>query len=365
MIEDGSLRIGKFFGIPLKLHWTFGLIVIYVMFNVILNDSFWFLWYIAMLFISVILHEYGHALTAKRFSINTRDIILSPIGGVARLENLPDKPWQEMLVAIAGPLVNLFIVLIIVLGLTITGKYPYLPENLIQVNSNSVPEFFRWVIIMNFSLFLFNLIPAFPMDGGRILRAGLAIKLGKPKATKIASIVGRVLAIGFIIFGILLHEENSLMFKYSLIFIGFVIFFMATREMKDTIVRENLSKLFVKDFMRSAFTLIHAADFMCKPIELFRRTGESNFVVINGLNEIVGTMPSIFLTEAIKKKAYDEKVEQWISPAVQDINENETLLTAYEKMNTKGAGILLIVKDEKIEGVIDREAIQRAMNHEG
>lgn len=357
MIEDGSLRIGKFFGIPLKLHWTFALLVIYVMFNVFTNDSFWFLWYVAFLFLSVILHEYGHALTAKRYGIKTKDIILSPIGGIARLEKLPEKPWHEMLVAIAGPLVNLVIVIFIAAVLFALGENNITPSDTSRLTANiSLTEFFKWVIVMNLALFFFNLIPAFPMDGGRILRAGLAIKLGKTKATKIASVIGRIIAIAFFMYGIF-NEQ------YSLVLISVFIFFMATREMRDTLITENLSRFFVKDFMRHEFTLLHIADFMSKPIDLFKRNGESNFIIVNGLNEIVGTMPSIFLIEAIKKKATDEKVEHWLSQAVQEINANDTLLTAYEKMNTKGAGILLITSEGKIEGVIDREAILRATNH--
>jgi Zn-dependent protease len=355
MIEDGSLKIGSFFGIPLKVHWTFGLIVIYVMLNVINNNSFWFLWYIALLFISVVLHEYGHALTAKRFSINTKDIILSPIGGVARLENLPDKPWHEMLVAIAGPFVNLVIVLLISIILFATGEQSIVPENLERVDNSNVPEFFKWVIVMNLALFIFNLIPAFPMDGGRILRAGLAIKLGKTKATRIASLVGRILAIAFVVFGFIGEQ-------YTLLLIGIVIFFMATREMRDTLLTEKLSKLYVKDFMRNQFTLLHISEFMEKPIELYKRNGESNFLVTNGLNEIVGTLPSVSIKDAIKENAHNDRIEEWISKVIATVNPEDTLLHTFEKLNKVGAGILLVTKDEKMEAVIDREAVMRGMN---
>lgn len=356
MIEDGSLRIGKFFGIPLKLHWTFGLIVIYVLFNVVTNNSFWFLWYILLLFVSVVLHEYGHALTAKKFSIKTKDIILSPIGGVARLENLPDKPWHEMLVAIAGPLVNLVIVSIIALILFISGETTILPQNLERVGDSGTAEFFKWVIIMNLALFLFNLIPAFPMDGGRILRASLAIKLGKVKATKIASLVGRLLAIGFGIIGFVNQE-------YTLMFIGIVIFFMATKEMQDTVIGEKLTALFVKDFMRYDFTLIHISEPMSKPIDLYKRTGESSFVVTNGIDEIVGTLSSIHIAEAIKESAFEDRVEEWTSNVIIDIDAEAHLLNAFEKLNKYGAGLLLVTKNEKLEAVLDRDAIHRAMKY--
>jgi Zn-dependent protease len=102
-LKEGTLTLGTFFGIPLKLHWSFALLLIYVGYNVITENSYFFLWNVLFLFFCVVLHEYGHALMAKKYKITTRDIILSPIGGVARLEQLPEKPKQELAIAFAGP----------------------------------------------------------------------------------------------------------------------------------------------------------------------------------------------------------------------------------------------------------------------
>ena len=106
---EGTLTIGRFFNIPLKIHWSFILLLAYVLFNVIANDSLVFLGYVGFLFLCVVLHEYGHAIAARKYGVKTKDIILSPIGGVARLETLPEKPIQELIIAFAGPFVNRFV----------------------------------------------------------------------------------------------------------------------------------------------------------------------------------------------------------------------------------------------------------------
>ena len=118
---EGTLTIGRFFNIPLKIHWSFILLLAYVLFNVIANDSLVFLGYVGFLFLCVVLHEYGHAIAARKYGVKTKDIILSPIGGVARLETLPEKPIQELIIAFAGPFVNLLLAIAITVALYATN----------------------------------------------------------------------------------------------------------------------------------------------------------------------------------------------------------------------------------------------------
>jgi len=170
------------------------------------------------------MHEYGHALMARRFHIKTRDIIITPIGGIARLEGMPKRPVQELLVAFAGPFVNLFLALIFfgVLYAMETEDFFLREKESIEVLTDPVGFIFL-IAMMNTILFVFNLFPAYPMDGGRILRALLSMKMSRRKATIIAANVGRVLSIGFIIFG----AYNRMI---TLLFIGIFIYFVATRE---------------------------------------------------------------------------------------------------------------------------------------
>ncbi len=353
-MKEGTLTLGTFFGIPLKLHWSFALLLLYVFYNVYSENNFLFLWYVLFLFFCVVLHEYGHALMAKKYEIKTKDIILSPIGGVARLEALPEKPTQELAIAIAGPLVN-FILALVIAGIIFFGRNSavFFPEDLVV--SNTIDEYLRLGFVTNVVLFLFNLVPAFPMDGGRVLRALLAIKLGRSRATTVASIIGRIIAICFIVYG-LYHED------YLFALLGVFVFSMAGAESRDVNTTEKLSTAIVNDFMKTNFTKLHIGDKMSVPFDLLKRTGESNFLVYNSLGYIAGYLPAFFIIDANKKGLLDESCNQWLSDNIQYISPSSTLKEAFEIMNKNGTAILGI-KDEndQVIAILDRDAVTRAI----
>jgi len=223
-----TIKLGTFLGIPLYIHWSFGLIILYVLFvsfreGMDVYQSLAFSLYVMAIFFCVVLHEYGHALMARYYKIRTMDIIILPIGGVARLQGLPNSPGGELMVAIAGPLVNLVIALVIIAGMYFSGHGIIYPDtDGLSILTNPI-GFLHLVLVLNLVLFFFNLIPAYPMDGGRILRALLSYKLTKLQATRIASLVGRVFAVAFI--ALALYNRLP-----SLLFIGFFIFYMAGKE---------------------------------------------------------------------------------------------------------------------------------------
>ena len=198
-----SWRIGTLAGIDLHIHATFPLILLWVAFSAYLTTGELAgvgrgMLLILSLFGVVVLHELGHALTARRYGISTRDITLLPIGGLARLEKMPDNPWQEMVVAVAGPLVNLVLaaacyLLILLLGIT------YTPQDVGQFGSPLLVNLL-WI---NVALAVFNMIPAFPMDGGRVLRGLLALSMDYVHATRTAAAVGQTVAILFGFVGLL------------------------------------------------------------------------------------------------------------------------------------------------------------------
>lgn len=191
-----TYRIGNYNGVPIKLHWSLGLLFIFLAYfgkEIIHLDDIgliWFLILVLSLFLSVIFHELGHAYAAKKYGIVTRDIIISPVGGITRLEHIP-KPVDEIKVALAGPIANLLLAGLILIILLLI-KHPF------SVPTDSYPEslkeFLRIAFWLNLILFGFNLLPAFPMDGGRILRALLRTKMETKQATKIASRVGIIMA---------------------------------------------------------------------------------------------------------------------------------------------------------------------------
>src|SRR5512145_759438 len=196
-------KLGTFAGIDVFVHATFLLLIGWI------GYSYWLQYetlakvaegilFILALFLCVVLHEYGHALTARKYGIKTRDITLYPIGGVARLERMPEKPIEELWVALMGPAVNLVIGALLLAYLVVTDTL--VPLNQLTVGSGSV---FERLMLVNFTLVLFNLLPAFPMDGGRVLRALLAMRMDYVRATQIAAYIGQAMAILFAFLGLI------------------------------------------------------------------------------------------------------------------------------------------------------------------
>ena len=209
-----SLKVASVFGIEVRIHLSFLLLLAFFW---VQSGTFESVLFILILFVCVVLHEFGHAFAARAFGIRTRDITLYAIGGVARLNRIPDKPWQELIVAIAGPLVNVVIAAALSFVTHVTADF----QQFDQLESPRI-ELLVKVARANVFLVIFNLIPAFPMDGGRILRALLAMVMPYARATQIAAWIGQGLAVLFAIFG----------FFYSplLIFIAFTVFVGAQQE---------------------------------------------------------------------------------------------------------------------------------------
>ena len=249
-----SYTLGSIFGIPVKVHWSFGLLLLFVGYVAYSNDHPredipWLYVLIGLLFIFVIMHEFGHALMARRFGIKTRDIIISPIGGVARLEGLPFVAKQELLVALAGPMVNVVLVIIFI-GVQLLNDGYFIPRTF-RINAALFPnDFIANLLTVNVALVVFNMIPAFPMDGGRVLRALLAMLLGdKLKATNIASIIGQLFAVLFIAYGM---YTNS----YVLVFVGLFVMVTARSEYRQLRLASKMSETKLSEIMSTVFTVL-------------------------------------------------------------------------------------------------------------
>ncbi|MEM7785663.1 MAG: site-2 protease family protein, partial [Planctomycetota bacterium] len=221
------MKIGRILGIDVYLHWTLILAIAYLLYD--LKFSRGLQWdqvlivfgFVFLIFISVLLHEYGHALMARYFGVLTHDIIMTPIGGLARLERMPQSPFQELMITIAGPAVNFVLGCLAAIYLLATGGDFWLDNTQLPNWSLLATVIFN----LNFILFVFNLIPAFPMDGGRILRSGLAFFMSHSRATWLASFFGQICAVGFIGYGFVVKE-------YNLCIIGAFVFFAAQSEIK-------------------------------------------------------------------------------------------------------------------------------------
>ena len=196
-----SWKIGRLVGIDLYVHATFFLLILWVAIvywvggrslAAVVNGVV----FILVLFACVVAHEFGHALTARRYGIPTRDITLLPIGGISRLERMPDKPWEEFWVAVSGPAVN--VALAIVLYAWILISHGWIPVTKLGIANG---PFVERILMANLFLAVFNLLPAFPMDGGRVLRALLATRMDYPRATRTAAGIGQALALVFGLLG--------------------------------------------------------------------------------------------------------------------------------------------------------------------
>jgi Zn-dependent protease len=243
-------RIGTAFGIPLYLHWSFLLIPGYVLVSGLMMGRPPFgiaadLLLVAAIFTCVVLHELGHALSARRFGVETRDIILLPIGGVARLERIPRRPLHEFLVAIAGPAVN-----VVLAAVLLAIALPLVGVNGLTEPSSFTANFTGKVIAVNIAMVVFNLVPAFPMDGGRILRSALAARFGFLQATRWAATVGRVLAVVLGLAGLFVLNNPILML------IALFVFFGAGQEANMAETESALRGLRVRDVMVTQFETI-------------------------------------------------------------------------------------------------------------
>ena len=219
-----SWKIGKLFGIGIYVHWSFLLVPIWVFFTEpTLPIAFFILGLVLAMFGCVVLHEFGHILTARAFGIGTRDVTLYPIGGVARLERMTEKPWEEILIALAGPAVN--VAISILLGFGLLAVLMVNPQ-LLQL---TLFQFLFYLMLLNIGMVVFNLIPAFPMDGGRVLRALLAMPLGRLQATRVAAWLATVIALVGIVVGFQLSFASG---EINLLpIVAVFIFFAAQQEL--------------------------------------------------------------------------------------------------------------------------------------
>lgn len=307
-----SLRLFKIAGIGLYVHATFFLLLLWAGWRGFTPQHRWQdaladIGFIITLFFIIVLHELGHALTARRFGIATRDITLLPIGGMARLERMPEDPKQELAVALAGPAVNVMIAVCLFIGLYISARLTSLDQVL-----NGGGDFFARLLIVNIFLAGFNLLPAFPMDGGRVLRALLAIRMNYVRATRIAANIGQGMAslLGMVgVFGFFGTPPNPL-----LVLVAVFVWFGAAQEAGMVEMKSALSGTRVRDVMITDFKTLTPEDTLSHAVEFLLAGYQQDFPVqsdgrmigiltrnalINGLSRLGGSLP---VADAMEKE---------------------------------------------------------------
>ena len=296
-----SLSVGKILGIELRIHMTFFLLISW------LAATYWAtkglaaavdgIIFIILLFACVVLHEFGHALAARRYGIKTRDILLLPIGGIASLDKIPEEPGREIFVALAGPAVNVAIAALLIASL---GAKVDLSE--LQSVTGASSDMATRLATVNIIIAVFNLVPAFPMDGGRVFRALLAFWYSFPTATRIAARIGQVIAFAFALLGLL---GNPL-----LILIALFIYFAASGETYALDLREASRGRRASDAMISAFESLRPNSTIDDAADLVLRTTQQEFPVVNEQYELLGLVTREAIVNALAQSGGGTSVSE-------------------------------------------------------
>ncbi len=345
-----SLTIGRIAGTDIRLHFTFLLFLAWIGISDYLAggaaaavDSVVFL---ILVFLCVTLHEFGHIAMGRRFGIRTPQVILSPIGGIASMERMPEKPMQELLVAIAGPLVNVVIAILLVavfgLGLDRVAATGFEQATLADR-----------LLIVNVTLVLFNLVPAFPMDGGRVLRALLAMKMGAQRATAAAARVGQAFAFLFVALG--------LFYNPILMLVGFFIYFAAAAEEQTAAFTGFASRLKVKDAMEPTTELLPADAPLSHAIEALLSSPQKEFAVVDADGRVAGMLDRDAMILALRDQGAMVPVGQVMRPST-PLFQDEPLASAYTRMRNAGARAEVVLDPSgRVTGILTNENIAEMM----
>ena len=343
-----SFKLGSIAGIGVFLHWTFILLIGWIFFAHLnagqsLTQALSGVGFILALFTCVVLHEFGHALTAKHYGVGTRDITLLPIGGVARLENIPENPVEEFWIAIAGPAVNIAIFTILFFFLLLmdsTGR-------LLDLQS-AEGGFLTRLMWLNLFLACFNLLPAFPMDGGRVLRALLSTRISRRRATAIAANIGQGMAI---LFGIIGFMSNPF-----LIFVAVFVFLGAQAESEVLEMQSALEGLHVRDAMMTRFRTLSVNDPLDKAVEELLAGSQQDFPVLDG-DRYHGILRRNDLIKALTDGRQTATVGETVCCSCTPAEETDILTHTLETMGNNHWSTLPVLRDGRFVGLLTLENV--------
>lgn len=348
-----AIKIGSVSDIEIRLHWTFLLLVagIFAFYLFQGNSVAAALVGVALVlavFGCVVLHELGHALTARRFDVPTRDITLYPIGGVARLQRIPEEPMREFWIAIAGPAVNVAIAfvllpIIVVTGASLSPEAFYAPSE----------HFLATLLWLNVILVGFNLLPAFPMDGGRVLRSLLALRMDYARATQIAANVGQGMAILFGIVGLI-------GFNPILLFIALFVYIGAQQEAQQAMMRTVTEGVPVRQAMMTRFKTLSPDDTLAVAVDELLAGSDQDFPVVRD-GEIVGILMRKRLMQALAEHGRDAPVRDFIEPECFDVEDTAMLQEAFQRMSDTKCSTVPVVRNGELVGLLTLENVGELM----
>jgi Zn-dependent protease len=343
-----SWKIGQFAGIGVYMHATFLLLIGWV------AVSHWVqarsleavlagVGFILALFACVVAHEYGHALTARYYGIRTKDITLLPIGGVARLERMPDDPRQELWVALAGPAVNVVIAAALFTWLVATGTFSPLAELGVAQGS-----FLERLMVVNAGLVLFNLLPAFPMDGGRVLRALLATRMEYTRATQLAANTGQGMALLFGFFGLVGNP--------FLLFIAFFVWIGAAQEASLVQMKSALGGIPVGRAMLTDFRSLAPSDSLGRAVELILAGSQQDFPVIDA-GRVVGVLTRGDLLTSLPQRGQGVAVLEVMQREFQVVDSSDMLESAMQRLQECACHTLPVQHGGRLVGLLTMDNV--------
>ena len=345
-----SLSLFSFRGIRVRVHWSFLLIIAWVGWSGVSAgygpaQIAQGIALVLLLFVCVVLHEFGHALTAQHFGVGTRHITLYPIGGVASLERMPEEPRQEFLITLAGPSVNLLIVLVVgTLHVAIAGYRMVMdplgaPPSLLAVSS--------FLIQANLVLFLFNLLPAFPMDGGRLLRSLLAMRLSRERATRIAALLGRFFGFAFIAFG--LFDGQPFM-----ALIGVFVIMAASGEERMVRTQSVLQGKPVALAMRTLFWRMDRHATVAEAAAALLAGGDKDLIVTDG-DAFLGILHADDILQSMEQGKQHTPLSELSPRTVPAVAPTDDVGQAYQVLLAGGHPVLPVISDSRILGIVEGE----------
>ena len=344
-----SVPLGRVGGIPIRIHISFVLLLAWIAWlgwgvNG-LASSLWAVTLISCLFLCVVLHELGHSFVAIHFGSEVRSVTLYPIGGVASMKSIPEKPYQELLVSIAGPSVNMLIVLLLA---ALRGGFPSWAD--VGKFPASGGELVDALIRANIILAVFNLLPAFPMDGGRVMRSLLALFLPYPRATAVAAMLGQLIAVGFILLGLALNP--------FLVIIGFFVFFGAETEERSVRVKNMLRDVHAGDVMLTEFTTLNPDDSVGRCLEYVYHHRQEDFpVILEG--RIVGILARKDWLAALHREGPDARVSDIMTRHFISVSIQTPLSKIYQDLAALKQGVFPVIENGQVRGLLTADDISR------
>lgn len=354
----------RLLGIDVKVHWSFILILAFGAFVYGAGPAGWLVGGLygvltfLLLFVCVTLHEYGHALTARHYGIQTRSILLLPIGGVANLERMPEKPHQEMVIAIAGPLVNFAIAALLVPVVFLVGgveaggslgQTSVLNDNL---RAPGPVNLLLYLFLTNVLLALFNLLPAFPMDGGRLLRALLATVIPYIQATRTAVLVGRLVAVGMAVYGIFTGS-------ITLMLVAFFVYVGGSAELEAVGSRAVLRSVRAGAAIAPGAVSLYTSERLERAVDLILTTYQTDYPVLDLGGRFAGVLTRQRLISALREQGPDTRIVEVMAPnsEVPEIQASADLAAVWEIMSQHGSRVVAVRDGAQFAGILTSEDI--------